>query len=113
MDTIKKEEERLWKLFKGIDDNKRGIAQRLIENSAFMAVTLAGMQERIKVEGVTETYTNGATQTGVKKSAVVEVYNSMLKNYTVVNKQLVELLPEASVEADELTQFLGKAKKIR
>ena len=44
---IKKETLRLKKLFKGLKDNKKKIAEKLIENAAFMAATLEDLQRAI------------------------------------------------------------------
>lgn len=108
MERVNAEVDRLWKLLDGIDDNKRGMAKRLVENSAFMAVTLSDLQETITRDGVTEKYQNGSNQYGIKKSAAVEVYNTLIKNFTVVNKQLIDLAPEAAGVVDELLEFIKR-----
>ena len=79
--------------FKKIGDNKLKIVEKLIESAAFMAVELEEMENIIAIKGVTEEYQNGENQKGIKKSATVEVYNTMMKNYTSVIKQLCDLLP--------------------
>lgn len=97
LEKIKKKEKVLKilkKKFKEIGENKLKIVEKLIESAAFMAIELAEMEEIISKNGVTEEYTNGQYQKGIKKSATVEVYNTMMKNYTSVIKQLCDLLPE-------------------
>ena len=54
-------------------------------------------------------YKNGENQFGLKKSAALEAYNTIIKNYNSVIKQLLDILPEG-VEADELESFLGGRK---
>ena len=66
----------------------------MIEEAAFMAVSLAELQEKINEKGYTEEYQNGANQKGVKKSSEVEIYNTMIKNYMAVVKQLTDLIPK-------------------
>ena len=64
-----------------------------------MSVTLDELQNTINEEGVLAFYKNGENQFGTKKSPEVEVYNTMIKNYTLVIKQLCDFLPE--VKKDE------------
>lgn len=91
---IKKEISRLNKLVKKVDEKKKKAIVSLINNAAFMAVTLEDLQVEINENGVTEKYKNGANQYGVKKSSAVEVYNAMIKNHMQVMKQLTDLLPK-------------------
>lgn len=65
----------------------------LLQNAAFMKVTLEDLQEVINANGVTEEYQNGANQKGVKQSAALQSYNSLIKNYGNVIKMLSNLLP--------------------
>ena len=52
------------------------------------------LMERINEEGVTIRYQNGENQWGYKKSPDVETYNSFIKQYTTIIKQLTDLLPK-------------------
>ena len=103
-----KELRKLEKIFKDIEPTKKKVVEKLITNAAFMAVELDKLQEIIAENGCTEEYQNGANQSGKKKSSEVEVYNTMIKNYTAVIRQLLELLPETSKSSDELMEFLTK-----
>ena len=84
---------RLDALFEGADANQKANVVPLIQNAAFMKVTLEDLQEIIIKEGVTETYQNGSNQYGVKQSATLQSYNALIKNYTSVVKTLSGLLP--------------------
>ena len=88
---IKREREKLAEVFAKMDENKRKTAEKLMDNAAFMAVTLE--------------YQNGENQFGTKKSPEVEVYNTMIKNYTTVIKTLCDLLPESNGEMNALTEW--------
>jgi len=99
---------KLQKIFEDIEPNKKKVCERLIENAAFMAEELKKLQDYIAEHGCTEGYQNGANQFGKKKSSEVEVYNAMIKNYSSVIKQLMDLLPEDRKDSDELMDFLGK-----
>ena len=65
----------------------------MVRNLAFMRVTLDELQEIIIRDGVVERYQNGANQYGVKQSAALQSYNSLIKNYAAVAKTLVSFLP--------------------
>ena len=65
---IKKETQRLKKLFKDLPENKHKMAEKLIENASFMSITLDELKEDIKLYGIKETYVNGKDQFGFKES---------------------------------------------
>ena len=64
------------------------------------------LQAEIRENGVVSEYKNGENQWGTRKSPEVDVYNSMIKNYTSVIKQINDILPDAPPGDDELTAFL-------
>lgn len=90
---IKTELKRLQAKFELVDENQREVAAQLLQNAAFMAVTLQDLQEIINAQGVTDTYQNGANQYGTKASATLQSYNSLIKNYANVIKTLAQLVP--------------------
>jgi len=99
---IKKEQKRLEEILKNIDTSKKKTVEKLIDDAAFMAVTLEETRQIIARDGVIETYQNGENQKGVKKSSAVEVYDKMLNTYSKVIKQLCDLIPERVIfEPDE------------
>lgn len=106
---IKKETQRLKKMFKELSDNKKKMAEKLIENASFMSITLDELKEDIKVYGVKETYVNGVNQFGFKESIESKTYNIMVKNYMNIVKQLNDMLPEQKQinEDDEFDKFNG------
>ncbi len=106
---IKKETQKLKKLFKDLPDNKKKMAEKLIENASFMSTTLDELKEDIKLYGVKETYVNGKDQFGFKESIESKTYNTMVKNYMNIIKQLNDMLPEERKinEDDEFERFNG------
>ena len=108
---IKKETQRLKKLFKDLPENKHRTAEKLIENASFMSIILDELKEDIKLYGVKETYANGKDQYGFKESIESKTYNTMVKNYMSIIKQLNDILPEPKKinEDDEFEQFNGSA----
>ena len=103
---IKKELSKLNKIFKDIPEDKKNVVKGLIENAAFMGVTLKDLQELINTKGYTEEYQNGEHHKGTKKCPEVEIYNTMIKNYTNVVKQLMELLPKQPDDDDGFMAFV-------
>lgn len=95
---IKAELNRIKEKFSDADANQKAIVAPLMQNAAFMKVTLEDLQEIINLEGVTDSYQNGANQYGVKQSATLQSYNSLIKNYTAVIKALSKLLPPEKKE---------------
>jgi tryptophanyl-tRNA synthetase len=100
-DKINAEIKKLNAIFTKLESKTKKAVHSLIENAAFMSVTLSELQEKINIEGVTEQYKNGENQYGVKKSATVEVYNQMVKNHMGIMKQLTDLLPKVVSEKDK------------
>lgn len=101
---IKKELQRLNDIFVDIETNKKKTVEKLIEDAAFMAVTLEETRQIIARDGVIEKYQNGENQKGIKKSSAVEVYDKMVNTYSRVIKQLCDLIPakiEFSTDAEE------------
>ena len=110
---INRELKRLQKIYENIETSRKKTVEKLINDAAFMAVTLEEIRLVIQRDGVVETYQNGENQKGVKKSSAVEVYDKMVNTYSKVIKQLCDLLPEKVVwdepeeedPAEELLKF--------
>lgn len=102
-ERISLEIKKLNRLFGKIDLKTKKAVHSLIENAAFMSVTLEDLQTDINKEnGLVSKYQNGENQWGTKKSPEVEIYNAMIKNHMSVMKQLTDLLPkEVPKEEDD------------
>ncbi|MDD9149248.1 hypothetical protein OYT88_11855 [Sporolactobacillus sp. CQH2019] len=110
---IKKEFNRLKRIFKNLPKDRLTSVQSLMNNAAFMAVTLEDLQQAINENGVISEYKNGENQWGTKKSPEVDVYNTMIKNYSSVIKQLCDSLPDQGNgkngdKSDALMEFVKK-----
>ena len=90
---IKDELARLSEIYKVLPPNTLAIVMPLLENAAFMKVTLDDLQEVINANGCSDDYQNGANQFGKKSSADLQAYNSLIKNYNTVSDRLEKLLP--------------------
>lgn len=104
----KAEAKKLKKLFRNIQVDKKQLAEKLIENAAFMSVLLMDLQADIKSNGYKEVYKNGENQYGNKKSVAADLYQVTIKNFTAINKQLNDMLPKNDITQsnNELIQFI-------
>lgn len=110
---IKKEMLKLKRLFKNLPKDKMKAADGLIQEAAFMKVTLEETRHVIDQEGILEKFEQGA-QKFMREHPATKVYNTMVQRYTTVCKQLFDMLPdpEAGKQAeDELMAFVKKARK--
>jgi hypothetical protein len=97
--------EKLKKLFCGLPENEKLFIQPLLENAAFMRATLDELQIKIRLEGATDEYQNGANQCGVKISAAIQAYNQLMKTYHTLMDKLMAKLPAEKNAVDELDEF--------
>ena len=89
-------------VFSSMEPDRLKAIQPLIDNVCFMSIILEDLQKEILDKGVTDKYQNGANQYGIKKSAEVETYNVMVKNFSTLMKQIIDsiatLLPNDTAE---------------
>lgn len=104
-ERIRKELGRLRKVFKNLDRNQLKVVQPLIETAAFLAVSLAELEETINAEGYIEEYRNGKNQSGKKQSASVVTHIAMTKNLTAIINKLCDLVPPEEKEQSRLAAF--------
>lgn len=99
---ITTEKNKLMKVFEESDKNIKKIAIPLIENASYMKVELTHLKKYNVENGIKEFYMNGKGQFGYKESVESKTYNTMIKNYIAVIKQLNEILPkDKSINADD------------
>ncbi len=98
---ISDEYKRLRELYADITGARLRLVLKLIARAAFMSAELADLEDYISKHGCTEEYQNGENQKGKKKSSEVDVYNTMVKNFAMVIRQLTELLPKANVAGED------------
>lgn len=110
---IKSEISKLKKLYKNLPQDKLKAAEGLIQEAAFMRVTLEETRYIIDNEGILETFEQGS-QRFLREHPATKVYNTMINRYATVCKQLFDMIPdpEASKTAeDELMAFVKRAKQ--
>lgn len=107
---IKKEVNRLRKLFKEIDENKKKLVLAMIDDIAFLTVTMQDLRESIVREGTTVEYKNGENQYGTKQSPDAQLYLAMSQKQTQAMKILLECMPKTQPKTndDGFNDFLGE-----
>ncbi|MDU4787661.1 MAG: hypothetical protein E6X82_04080 [Clostridium sp.] len=99
---IKKEENRLKKIYKNIEDKKKDTAIGLIQRLAYLRVTLEDFEKDLDENGFTELFQQGEKQSPYeRKRPVADLYNTMNTAYQKGIKQLTDLLPKEIKVADE------------
>ena len=91
---ISQEYARMKELFSAMPENELRFCDPLLQNAAFMCVTLQDLQLAINENGVTDEYRNGANQSGTKASADLQAYNSLAKVYNALMDKLSAKLPK-------------------
>ena len=100
---ISTEFDRLLNIFKDIPKDRNELCTNLMQNAAFMVISLRELQDDLRVNGWIEEYQNGENQSGRKPSSASQVYNKLISNYNNIIKQLVGLLPDDKQESVKAT----------
>lgn len=110
---IKKEIQKLKKIYKSTNKNKNDRMQELIYRASFLLILSQDMEsELIECESFTTTTIN-ATQTFTKSNPLLKDYRDTVKSYQSVIKQLEDLnkddnLSPEKLPPDELDLFLSR-----
>lgn len=101
---------RLKKIVKLVPDNKKSVANSLIKELSFMAGTLEELRENITVNGAVDFFKNGKQEMW-RESPALKSYNTTIQRYSLLYKQLCDLLPKeeaTKVQQDGgLMDFIG------
>jgi len=92
--AIEKEERRLFKIYKDIEEKRKKTIEGLIQRAAFLRITLAELEEDINIYGVTEWFSQGDQEPYLRERPTARIYNSMNTSYQKIIKQLTDLLPK-------------------
>lgn len=106
---INQEIDELTKITKDVTQDKRTYIDRLINQAAFMYATLQELQDTLNKDGAIELFEQGK-QKMLREHPAAKTYNTMIKNYSSIIKQLSELTPKKEQAQDELQAFLAKRK---
>lgn len=105
-ERIEKEIKRLKGIFRDLSDEKKKAAQGIIEEVAFMRITLQDLKAEINENGTIDIMPQGEYSIR-RQSPEVQTYNTMIQRYNTAYKELFNLLPKEVVSDidDEFENF--------
>ncbi|WP_346891947.1 hypothetical protein [Clostridium sp. UBA3887] len=108
---IKKEINRIKKLYRDFNKDKARVLEGLIKEAAFMKVELEELRNDLLITGLTELFVQGE-QCFNRERPESKLYTSFIQRYSQVMKQLIEMLPaeEKKEEETNLEKFVQKGK---
>ncbi|MDI3117574.1 hypothetical protein QJK47_18015 [Clostridioides difficile] len=108
---IKQEVSRLKKNYKDLEKEKVKILDGLINEAAFLKISLEETREILTREGLTEIFKQG-NQEFERERLQVKIYLNFMKLYSSVMKQLIDIIPSdiKQEEEDDLIEFIKKGR---
>lgn len=109
-DEIKKQVAKLNKIFADISPDKKKLVDGLIQNAAFMHITLLELQRDIIERGAMIEDMNGNGFTVLRDNPAQKAYTTMISRYSAIIDQLTKLMPkdEGVSPGAELMDFLNR-----
>lgn len=109
--NIKQEINRIKKLYKDFPKDKTKALEGLINESAFMKVSLEETRVDLIKNGFTELFEQGE-QCFKRERPEFKIYTSLMQRYPTTMKLLIDLLPAEvkKEETDVLMDFIKKGK---
>lgn len=109
--NIKQEINRIKKLYKEFPKEKTKVLEGMINEAAFLKISLEELRDNLLKNGFTEVFEQGEQRFN-RERPEVKIYTTFIQRYSNVMKQLIDLLPVEvkKEEADELLEFLNRNK---
>lgn len=106
---IAKELRNLKKIANNVPSDKKLIADSIIKELSFMAYTLEELRQNVKENGAVDYFINGKQEMW-RESPALKSYSTMIQRYSLLYKQLTDLLPKSSdvQNSSELIDFLNE-----
>ena len=99
---IRKERNRLRRIYKDVDKDNKAIIDGLIQRAAYMRITLEDWELDILKNGITEMFTQSEkTDPYERERPIARLYNTMNKNYQSIIKQLSDLVPKPEPKRED------------
>ena len=96
----------LREIFQENDTAKSKLALSLLDKAEFMEETLKILQEKVKQDGVVTSMCQGSYEID-RENPALRSYNTTIKNYTSVIKQLNDMLPAQENPKDDGFESFG------
>lgn len=105
---VKREIDRLTKLYQDVERSRRLTVKGLIEEAAFMKSTLKELKCEIDKNGPIDEMPQGDYSI-LREHPALKAYNTMVQRYNAAIKQLTDLLPKEvqKEESDGFDEFVG------
>lgn len=99
-------------VFENTNDNKSKMALSLLDKAEFLNKTLLDLEKKIEEDGVVTIMIQGSYSIE-RENPALKSYNTTVKNYSSVIKQIVDLLPESANKqaGEDLLKFIASGKK--
>ena len=106
---IKSKKRQLNKILSNITEDKKAVAESLVNELVFITVTLEELKSNITENGAIDFFKQGA-QEFYRESPALKSYNTTIQRYSLLYKQLVDLLPKSDPKAQgsELLDFINE-----
>lgn len=104
---ISKEMKQLKRILKVIPKDRQPIAQNIYNELLFIQNTLDKLKSEVEENGTTTLFKQGQ-QEFIRENPALKGYNTTIKNYSNLYKQLIDLLPPVKPveETDPLLEFI-------
>lgn len=96
---ICKDKKQFDKIIKLVPEDKKHIAEKLVKEITFMADTLDELKGNVKEHGAVDLFEQGK-QKFMRESPALKAYNTTIQRYSLLYKQLVDLLPKTQDSTD-------------
>ena len=95
-------------ILKLVPEDRKPIAENLIKEIRFMAKTLDELKTTVEELGAVDHFENGK-QKFIRENPALKAYNTTIQRYSLLYKQLADLLPKAAQTAtgSELMDFVN------
>lgn len=94
-------------ILKKQNTEKSKLALSLLDEACFCADTLTKLKEKVEVDGVITVMCQGSYDI-TRENPALKSYNTTLKSYQNLVKQIIELMSDIPVEeTDELKEFMN------
>lgn len=87
-------------ILKKIPEDRRAIGEKLINELLFMYKTLNDLKEQVGENGTVELFKQGK-QEFMRESPALKAYNTTVQRYSLLYKQLTDLLPKTAQDNKE------------
>lgn len=105
-----KDVRKLKKILKLVPQDRKDVAEKLVVEISFMAETLADLRAHIQEKGTVDHFKQGK-QEFLRESPALKAYNTTIQRYSLLYRQLTDLLPPPEVndkKKNEVLDFITK-----